>query len=160
MPSKAINWILFVAICFGAAAVGGWFTASSVKTWYPELLKPVGTPPSWVFGPIWSVLYLLMATAAWIVWEQCHIYDVWLPLTLFFAQLILNAAWSLVFFGLRRPGLALLEILILLLAIGLTAVSFLRCSPEAFVLMIPYLGWVAYATYLNFGIWRLNRGAA
>ena len=160
MPSKVLSWILFVAICFAAAAVGGWFTGSSVKTWYPELLKPVGTPPSWVFGPIWSVLYLLMATAAWVVWKQRHTYDVWSPLSLFFAQLILNAGWSFVFFRLRQPGLALLEILILLLAIGLTAVSFLRCSPTAFCLMTPYLGWVAYATYLNFGIWRLNRGAA
>ena len=160
MPSKWMSWIVSVAICFGAAAVGGWFTASSVKTWYPGLLKPAGTPPSWVFGPVWSFLYLLMATAAWLVWLERHGHDVRLPLGLFFVQLLLNAAWSLIFFGLQKPGLALVEILILLLAIVLTAISFLGRSRPAFWIMTPYLGWVGYATYFNFGLWRLNRGAA
>jgi len=160
MPSKWMSWIVFVAICFGAAAVGGWFTDSSVKTWYPGLLKPAGTPPSWVFGPVWSVLYLLMATAAWLVWQERPAHDVSLPLVLFFGQLILNAAWSLIFFGLQRPDLALIEILILLLAIALTTMSFSEHSRCAFFLMTPYLAWVAYATYLNLGLWRLNRGAA
>jgi tryptophan-rich sensory protein len=158
MPNRWISWIVFVAICFGAAAVGAWFTNSSVKTWYPGLLKPAGTPPSWVFGPVWSALYLLMGTAAWLVWQEAH--DVRLPLGLFFCQLLLNAAWSLIFFGMQRPGLALVEILILLLAIVLTAMSFLGCSRPAFWMLTPYLGWVGYATYLNVGIWRLNRGAA
>jgi benzodiazapine receptor len=157
--SKWISWIVFVAICFGAAAVGGWFTDSSVKTWYPGLLKPVGTPPSWVFGPVWSVLYLLMATAAWLVWQERHVHDVGLPLGLFFGQLVLNVVWSFIFFGLQRPGLALVEILVLLLAIGLTTISFSRHSRYALWLMTPYLGWVAYATYLNLGLWWLNRGA-
>ena len=160
MPSKVMSWTLFVAVCFGAATLGGWVTASTVKTWYPSLLKPRGTPPSWVFGPVWSVLYLLMATAAWIVWQQRLVHKVWLALTLFLGQLILNAAWSFIFFGLRRPGLALLEIVSLLLAIVLTAVSFWSCSRTAFWLITPYLGWVGYATYLNYGIWRLNRSAA
>ncbi len=160
MSSKWMSWIAFVAITFGAAAIGGWFTGSSVKTWYPGLLKPAGTPPSWVFGPVWSILYLLMATAAWLVWQERHSHDVWLPLGLFFGQLVLNAAWSLIFFGLRRPDLALVEILILLVAIVLTAISFSEYSRDAFWFMMPYLGWVGYATYLNFGLWRLNRGAA
>ena len=160
MPSKWMSWIVFVAICFGAAAVGSFFTASSVKTWYPGLLKPAGTPPSWVFGPVWSVLYLLMGTAAWLVWQERHAHDVRLPLGLFFGQLILNAAWSVIFFGLQRPGLALVEILILSLAIALTTISFWGRSRYAFWLMMPYLGWVGYATYLNLGLWRLNRGAA
>ncbi len=160
MPSTWLSWIVFVGICFVAAAVGGWCTASSVKTWYPGLLKPAGTPASWVFGPVWSVLYLLMGTVAWLVWQERHVHDVWLPMVLFFGQIVLNAAWSFIFFGLRRPGMALLEILILLLAIVLTAISFSACSRHAFWLMTPYLAWVAYATYLNFGIWRLNRGTA
>jgi tryptophan-rich sensory protein len=155
-----MSWIVFVAICFGAAAVGGWFTNSSVKTWYPGLLKPAGTPPSWVFGPVWSVLYLLMATASWLVWRERHAHDVWLPLGLYFSQLVLNALWSLIFFGLQRPSLVFFEILILLLAIVLTAISFSEYSRCAFWLMTPYLGWVGYATYLNFGFWRLNRGVA
>ena len=160
MSNNWASWIVFVALCFGAAAVGSIFTASSVKTWYPMLLKPAGTPPSWVFGPVWSTLYLLMATAAWLVWRQRTSDDVWLPLGLFFGQLVLNAAWSFIFFGLRRPGAALIEILVLLLAIALAAMSFRTYSRPAFWLMMPYIGWVAYATYLNFGIWRLNRGAA
>ena len=159
MPSKLMSWIVFIAISFGAAAVGGWFTDSSVKTWYPGLLKPAGTPPSWVFGPVWSVLYMLMATAAWLVWQERRAHDVRLPLGLFFGQLILNAAWSLIFFRLQRPGVALVEILILLLAIVLTATSFSAYSRQAFWLMMPYLGWVGYATYLNLGLWRLNRCA-
>ncbi len=159
MSSKWMSWIVFAGITFGAAAVGGWFTGSSVKTWYPGLLKPAGTPPSWVFGPVWSILYLLMATAAWLVWQERHSHDVWLPLGLFFGQLLLNAAWSLIFFGLQRPGLALVEILILLMAIVLTAISFSEYSGYAFWLMAPYAIWVGYATYLNLGFWRLNRGA-
>lgn len=160
MPNRWISWILFLAICFAAAALGAHFTNSSVKTWYPGLRKPAGTPPSWVFGPIWSVLYLLMATAAWLVWQERRVDDVWLPLGVFFGQLMLNAGWSLIFFGMQRPGLAFVEILILLLAIGLTAITFLACSRPAFWMMTPYLGWVGYATYLNFELWRLNRRVA
>lgn len=158
MSSRWMSWIVFVAITFGAAAVGGWFTGTSVKTWYPGLLKPAGTPPSWVFGPVWSILYLLMAIAAWLVWQERHSHNVWLPLALFFGQLLLNAAWSLIFFGLPRPGLALIEIVILLTAIVLTAISFSEYSRYAFWLMTPYAIWVGYATYLNFGLWQLNRG--
>ena len=160
MPSRAMSWIVFAALCLGAGASGGWVTKTSVKNWYPQLVKPAGTPPSWVFGPVWSVLYLLMATAAWVVWQERRVDDVSLPLALFFGQLILNTAWSFLFFGLRRPGLALIEIVILFLAIALTALSFLGCSRAAFWLMTPYLGWVGYATYLNLGIWRLNRSVA
>jgi tryptophan-rich sensory protein len=160
MLSTWVSWIVFVAICFGAAAIGGWFTGSSVKIWYPGLLKPAGTPPSWVFAPVWSVLYLLMGTAAWLVWQQRHTGDIWLPMILFFGQLVLNVAWSFIFFGLRRPGMALVEILILLLAIVLTTTSFSVHSRLAVWLMAPYAGWVAYAMYLNLGFWRLNRGTA
>lgn len=160
MPSRWMSWIVFVAICFGAAAVGGWFTNSSVKSWYPRLLKPAGTPPYWLFGPVWSVLYLLMATAAWLIWREHKAQDVRLPLGLFFGQLLLNAAWSFIFFRLQRPGLALVEIQILLLLIVMTAISFSEYSAWAFWLMAPYLAWVGYATYLNFELWRLNRGGA
>jgi len=156
MSSKWMSWIVFVAICLAAGAAGAWFTNSSVKTWYPSLRKPAGTPPSWVFAPVWSVLYLLMATAAWLVWQEGQARDVRWPLGLFFGQLLLNAAWSLLFFGWQRPGLALVEVLILLVSIMATTISFAAYSHYAFWLMTPYLGWVGYATYLNFGIWRLN----
>ncbi len=159
MPSRWLSWIMFVAICLIAGAVGASFTHSSVKTWYPRLQKPPGTPPSWVFGPVWSVLYFLMGTAVWLVWEQRDARDVRLALSLFFIQLLLNAAWSFIFFGLQRPDIALAEILVLLMAIVLTTMSFSEYSSYAFWLMTPYLAWVTYATYLNFGIWRLNRSA-
>lgn len=156
------NWLalcVFIAICFVAAAIGSRFTAASVNTWYPALRKPVGTPPAWVFGPVWSTLYVLMAAAAWLVWEHRSTADVTLALALFFAQLALNAAWSFVFFALRRPGLALLEILVLLAAIIITMTGFAQFSRPAFWLMTPYAAWVSYAAFLNFAIWRLNRGA-
>ena len=101
-----------------------------------------------------------MAAAAWLVWRQRIHPDVWLALTLFMAQLILNGLWSLVFFGLRRTGAALVEIIFLLAAIAMTAMRFAEFSRLAFWLMTPYGTWVLYASYLNFGIWRLNKGTA
>jgi tryptophan-rich sensory protein len=160
MSRDWIALLIFAVICFAVAASGSVFTAGSVKTWYPGLLKPAGTPPSWVFGPVWSTLYLLMAAAAWLVWRQRMNEDVRPALTLFMAQLVLNGLWSYIFFGLRRPGAALIEIVVLLLAIAATAIRFAEHSRLAFGLMTPYLAWVTYAAYLNFGIWRLNRGAA
>jgi len=160
MSKEWLRWGFFVAMCFLAAAIGSWFTAGSVKSWYPTLLKPNGTPPAWVFGPVWTTLYLLMGTAAWLVWRQRPVADVTPALALFFAQLALNATWSFVFFGLRRPGMALLEILALLAAIIATLTSFASLSRLAFWLMAPYVAWVSYATFLNFGIWRLNKGAS
>ncbi len=153
-----LAWCAFVATCFVAAAIGSRFTAASVMSWYPTLSKPPGTPPAWVFGPIWSALYFLMATAVWLVWKQRSAADVTVALVLFFAQLALNATWSFVFFSLRQPGVALLEIVFLLLAIGATMASFAQYSRLAFWLMAPYFTWVSYAAYLNLGIWRLNRG--
>ena len=142
MSKEWISWGAFVAVCFVAAAIGSWFTAASVKSWYPTLLKPAGTPPAWVFGPVWSTLYLLMGTAAWLVWRQRTAADVRLALVLFFAQLALNATWSFVFFGLQEPGLALLEIVALLAAIIATMTNFAQLSRLAFWLMAPYAAWV------------------
>ena len=158
--SKWVGLFVWIGICFVAAAIGSWFTAPSVKTWYPMLMKPAGTPPAWVFGPVWTTLYVLMATAAWIVWRQRPTTNVTAALALFFVQLALNATWSFLFFGLRRPDLALLEILVLLAAIIATTANFAQFSRLGFWLMMPYVAWVSYATYLNFGIWRLNRGVA
>jgi len=160
MSRDWIALLISLGICFTVAAVGSVFTASSMTTWYPSLLKPVGTPPSWVFGPVWSILYLLMAVAAWLVWRERTHADVQLALALFMAQLILNGVWSLVFFGLRRPGAALAEIILLLAAVVITAVRFAAFSRLAFLLMTPYCVWVLYASYLNFGIWQLNKGNA
>src|SRR5512140_1554983 len=112
MSKEQIGLIVFVGICFAVAAFGAAFTQPSVKTWYPELVKPWGNPPSWVFGPVWSILYLVMAMSAWLVWRQRVHEDVTVALTLFAAQLILNGLWSYIFFGLRRPGAALVEIMV------------------------------------------------
>ena len=160
MSRDWIALLIFFGICFAVGASGSVFTASSVKTWYPGLLKPAGTPPPWIFGPVWSILYLLMATAAWLVWRQRIHEDVWLALALFVVQLMLNGLWSLAFFGLRSPGAALVEISVLLIAIAMTTMRFAEFSRPAFWLMTPYGTWVLYASYLNFGIWHLNKGTA
>jgi translocator protein len=160
MSRDWIALLIFFGICFAVAASASAVTANSVKTWYPRLLKPAGTPPPWIFGPVWSILYLLMATAAWLVWKQRIHQDVSLALVLFMTQLALNGLWSLLFFGLRRPGAALVKIIVLLVAIAVTALRFAELSTPAFWLMTPYGAWVLYASYLNLGIWRLNKGLA
>ena len=148
--------IVFFAICLGAGGLGSFFTGNSVRDWYPRLRKPAGTPPSWVFGPVWTTLYVLMAVSAWLVWREYH--SGALPaLLIFFGQLALNVAWSGIFFGSRMPGVAFAEIVLLWFAISWTMLIFFLLLPLAALLLIPYLSWVTYASYLNFGIWRLNR---
>lgn len=121
--------------------------------WYAALNKPAWNPPAWIFGPAWTLLYTLMAVAAWLVWKQIG----WKkPLLLYFIQLALNAAWTPIFFGAHQPGWALLEIIVLWIAIVLTMRSFFRVSSAAGWLFLPYLAWVTFATVLNFTLWRLN----
>jgi benzodiazapine receptor len=148
--------IVFFAVCLGAGALGSFFTASSVRDWYPKLRKPAGTPPSWIFGPVWTTLYLLMAVSAWLVWRE-YGRGALPALLIFFAQLALNIAWSGIFFGSRMPGVAFVEIVILWLAILFTIFVFYFLVPLAALLLVPYVLWVTYASYLNWGIWRLNR---
>jgi len=148
--------ILFFAVCLGVGALGSLFTANGVRDWYPRLRKPRGTPPDWVFGPVWTTLYVLMAISAWLVWREYHL-GALAALLIFFAQLALNVAWSAIFFGSRMPGVALAEIVILWFAILFTIVVFYLLLPLAAFLLLPYWFWVSYAIYLNFGIWRLNR---
>jgi tryptophan-rich sensory protein len=143
-----------LAFCFGAAALGAALTAGSVNAWYPTLRKPLSTPPDWVFGPVWTVLYFLMALAAWLVWRKRGL---GLPLALFAVQLLLNVGWSAVFFGLRRPGWAFVEIVVLWLAIAATTVSFWRVSRPAGLMLVPYWAWTLFAAVLNGTIWWMNR---
>jgi len=147
--------IIFIAICLGVGGLGSIFTAQGVRDWYPTLHKPAGTPPGWVFGPVWTTLYVLMAVSAWLIWRQ-YGWEARTALVVFAAQLVLNLAWSGIFFGARLPGVALVEITILWLAILLNVVVFYPLSPLAASLLVPYLLWVTYASYLNFGLWRLN----
>ena len=144
-------------LCFASAGVGALFTTPAIPVWYAALRKPAWTPPAWVFGPAWTTLYILMAVAAWLVWREYGLRaDVRLAFSLFLAQLVLNALWSVVFFGWRRPGLALIEIMLLWTLIFATMLAFWQLNRAAGWLFVPYLWWVTFASFLNYAIWRGN----
>ena len=143
----------FIAVCLALGALGAAVTAPSIPTWYAALAKPSFNPPNWLFAPVWTALYVLMAIAAWLVWRRGNAR---LPLALFAVQLVLNSAWSLLFFGLHRVDLALVDIVSLLAAIIATALAFRARSTVASLLLLPYFAWVSFATMLNVAIWRLN----
>ncbi len=144
------GWLL---LCFSAASLGAVFMPGD---WYLTLKKPSWNPPGWIFGPVWTALYTMMAVAAWLVWRRGGFAAQRLPLALFLTQLGLNAAWTPLFFGLRRPGIAFIEIVLLWLAIAATLASFRPVSRVAAWLLAPYLAWVSFAAMLNFALWRLN----
>lgn len=147
----------FLVITFVAAAIGGAATGTSVGTWYPTLQKPAWNPPGWVFGPVWSLLYLLMAIAAWRVSQHREEPGRRHALAWYFGQLALNALWSCLFFGLRSPGLAFAEVLVLWAALVVTLGKFARIDRVAAALWVPYLAWVSFAAVLNGTVWWLNR---
>jgi tryptophan-rich sensory protein len=156
----ATQWLVLaasLALCFAAAGVGSYFTRPAIPFWYESLRKPAWTPPNWLFGPAWTLLYLAMAAAAWLVWRRAGFGGARLALSLFLAQLVLNALWSYVFFGRRELGAALFEIILLWAAVFATMLAFWRVSPPAAWLIWPYLLWLTYAGFLNLSIWRLNR---
>lgn len=152
-----VGLAVFLGLCFGAAWVGSMLTSPALPEWYAGLAKPSWTPPNWVFGPVWSLLYLMMALAGWLVWRQAGVTSVAVPLALFGLQLVLNVAWSAVFFGLRRPGAAFAEIILLWFVILASMSAFWRVTRLAGWLMLPYLLWVGYAASLNLAIWLMNR---
>jgi tryptophan-rich sensory protein len=145
-----LGWL---ALTFSASS-----TAAFVKTdrWYAELAKPTWNPPSWVFGPAWTMLYIMMAVAAWLVWQRGGWKQQRGPLTFYVIQWALNALWTPLFFGLQRPGLAFAEIVVLLIAVVTTVVAFGRVRGAAGWLLVPYAAWASFATVLNFTIWRMN----
>ncbi|WP_235908650.1 TspO/MBR family protein [Roseiconus nitratireducens] len=158
---KRTQWIglvVWIVICLGAGGLGAIATTPEIAGWYADLRKPSWNPPDAVFGPVWTTLYLAMAIAVWLVWKDTGFRGRRLPLALFVVQLLLNVAWSWIFFGFHLPGWAFAEILMLWLAIALTLTSFWTVSQVAGALMIPYLAWVTFASALNFAIWRLNAG--
>ena len=156
-PFRQAAWLVgFIALTFAAAALGSAATAISVEGWYQTLNKPTFNPPDWVFGPVWTLLYLLMSIAAWLVWRREGLPAARMPLALFGVQLTLNVLWSVIFFGLRQPGLAFAEIIALWLSIVATTAAFAPRSPLAALLMVPYLAWTSFAAILNAAIWRLN----
>lgn len=146
---------MWLAICFVAAAVGA---AASLQagTFYAELVRPDWAPPAYLFGPVWTILYAMMAVAAWLVWRHREIRLARLALGLFMVQLILNGLWSWLFFGWRLGALSFLDIVLLWVLIVATLVSFWRVTRSAGLLLVPYLAWVTFASALNFEIWRLN----
>ncbi len=156
MRGDILGLVGFFIVCFAIAGIGGAVTAGSVDTWYRTLDKPSFTPPDWVFGPAWSILYAAMAVAAWRVWRRTGFTGGRTALTLFAVQLLLNAAWSILFFGGHYTGLALADILLLWLAIVATAFAFWRIDRVAGFLFVPYVLWVGYAAALNLTIWLLN----
>ncbi len=148
-----------VVTCVAVGYLSGEVTREGVTTWYPTLEKPVFNPPNWVFAPVWTILYILMGVAAGLVWQRTDEQKetVKKGLTFFGIQLVLNALWSYLFFGLNNPMLALIEIILLLLMIYETYIQFKKVNTLAAWLLMPYLAWVAFATVLNASIWWLNR---
>jgi translocator protein len=146
----------FLVLCFVVAAIGGAVTATSVATWYAELARPDFNPPDWVFGPVWTVLYVMIAVAGWRVWLRRAGPGARAALVAWGVQLALNLGWSLVFFGARMIGAALAEIVVLLAAILVTLWAFWRIDRIAAALLIPYAAWTGFAAVLNFALWRLN----
>ncbi len=153
-----IKLLVSLVATFAFAFIGSSVTTPSIPTWYAGLAKPELAPPNWVFAPVWTTLYILMALAAFLVWRRgLSKKEVKLALGVYVGQLVLNALWSILFFGFRSPGAALIGIILLLASIIATMVVFAKVSKKAPLLLIPYLAWVSFATYLNFSIWILNK---
>lgn len=150
--------IIAIGISLLPGIIGSIFTISAIPGWYAELIKPALNPPSWVFGPAWTTLYVLMGIAAFMVWtrESVDLRQRKKALIIFDIQLVLNALWSIIFFGLERPGAAFIEIIVLWCAILLTMLVFSKISRLATALLVPYIVWVSFAAYLNYAIWMLN----
>jgi translocator protein len=154
---KAIFLVAAVVISFVPGAIGSLFTAPAIPTWYAGLIKPAFNPPAWVFGPAWTLLYLLMGIALFLVVKDgLTERRVKAAVGVFAVQLCLNGLWSYVFFGMKSPGWALVEISALWVSIVISLVLFFRISRAAGLLLVPYLGWVTFAALLNGAIWRLN----
>ncbi len=153
MRRQTLALVGWLVLCFAASATAVFVSPGG---WYAGLQKPSWTPPAWVFGPIWSTLYVMMAFAAWLVWRRGGWTAQWRALAWFLLQWLLNVLWTPLFFGLHRPGLALAEIALLWVVLAGTLFAFWRVTRLAGVLLVPYLAWVSLATVLNFTIWRLN----
>lgn len=150
---STIGLAVWLMVSFFAAGIGSQYLPGA---WYASLAKPAWTPPNGIFAPVWTALYVMMAMAAWLVWRRAGFRAAGTALILFLVQLVLNALWSCLFFGLHRPDIAFVDIVALWLAILAVVVLFWRKDPRAGALLLPYLAWVSFASYLNFALWRLN----
>jgi len=156
---KKINWLKLVVsllICQVAGGIGSVFTAKSVSSWFLTLNKPSFNPPGWIFGPVWTILFLLMGYSLYLVWSKSNEPEAKKALIFFSLQLVLNIAWSFCFFYLQNPLVAFIEIIILWLAILLTIIYFYKVSKVAAYFLIPYIAWVSFAAFLNFMLFYLN----
>jgi tryptophan-rich sensory protein len=157
MIKDIISLIVAVSLSLLAGIIGSFFTFNSIQEWYQFLEKPALNPPNWVFGPVWTSLYILMGVALFLVWKKgWKDKKVKIAINIFLIQLVLNALWSILFFGLQNPLLAFMEIVILWILIVVTMEKFYHISKPAMGLLIPYLLWVSFAGYLNASIWLLN----
>ena len=145
---------VFVILVMAVASTGAAFKPG---TWYESLIKPGWTPPNWLFPVAWTILYVMIAVAGWLVWRDAGMTGARLALSLYLLQLILNAAWSWLFFGLHRMDLAMLDIVALWLAVAATIAAFFAIKPAAGLILVPYLLWVSYAAALNLYIWQANK---
>ena len=148
---------LSILLSLAAGAIGSVFTYSEIPTWYASLVRPDIAPPNWIFGPVWTTLYILMGTAAWLVWKADAVRTAKRRALLVYAlQLALNTLWSFIFFGMHALGLALVEICALWLAIAATIYFFYPISRTAASLLVPYIAWVSFASFLNYTLWMMN----
>lgn len=155
--NKILKFVIAILIPQLAAVIGSVFTMPSIEGWYANLEKPQLAPPNWVFGPAWTALFLLMGIALFIVWQKgLNKKNVKAAFSIFIGQLALNVLWSIIFFGLHSPGFAFVEIVFLWFAILATIIAFAKVSKPAAWLLVPYILWVSFASYLNFMIWMLN----
>lgn len=160
MPKNFLEWALLifsVGVSHVAGIVGSLFTIDAIPTWYASLTLPSFAPPNWIFAPVWLTLYTAMGIALFLVWRKgSWLVDVQWGVRVFFFQLVINALWSIVFFGLQSPLYGLITIALLALSIMIAMYFFFRASKVAGLLMVPYLIWVLFAWYLNYSIWVLN----
>lgn len=140
-----------------AGIIGTVFTASSITTWYNTLVRPNIAPPNWIFAPVWIALFTLMGIASFLIWRKgFQRGDVRVAIMVYGFQLVLNSLWSIIFFGLRSPSGAFIEIIVLWLGIAASIVIFYKISKPSAWLLVPYIIWVSFAAYLNYQIWQLN----
>ncbi len=157
MKNKWLKLIVSIIIPQAAGLLGSIATTSSVRSWYPTLNKPVFNPPSWLFAPVWTLLFLLMGISLYLVWQKgVQTPGVKEALIFFAVQLVLNILWSIFFFGLKSPLLGLIDIIPLVILIYLTFVKFKQIDPTAGYLLLPYLAWTSFATILNLSLLILN----
>ncbi|PIP60247.1 TspO protein [Candidatus Uhrbacteria bacterium CG22_combo_CG10-13_8_21_14_all_47_17] len=154
--NNTFKLIIAIVVSELAGIIGSLFTAPSIAGWYSTLVKPALNPPAWVFAPVWTTLFAMMGVALFLIWKNQTTIKKNMAYRFFFAQLILNTLWSIIFFSQHNIGGALIEIIVLWLAILAAIIFFYKISKTAAWLLVPYIAWVSFAMYLNYALWALN----